>query len=232
MGMRRASLVVVILVFLSFHMARSVIAQETNGTVANNVCLVYFTSSECGDECTITDSFMGGIMAEYSDILTAIIYRVPGNGENDEVFHAYAETYSFRSETPVVLFGEGDYLWGKEDIFKGTEESIVSLVWSNGSNCPLESGYVPPEDIGSPGAVLPGAPEIVSPLEPLDGDPLEDEEAEGKDPGDQQTDKGRKIPQGLRAEEDAVYVSGHMLLLLAGLALLVLVLVAVLRLRK
>lgn len=131
---------------------QNVAAQE------NEVCLVYFTtSSGCGDDCILTDSFMGGLSKEYSDVLLAITYDI-SIPENADVFEAYKYNYELPDNVPIVLFAPRDYLQGRSAIFGSTESRIVGFLDQNGSNCPLESGYLPPRSV-NPGS-LSGSPQV------------------------------------------------------------------------
>ncbi|MFH1237530.1 MAG: hypothetical protein V1648_03965 [Candidatus Aenigmatarchaeota archaeon] len=119
------------------------------------VCLVYFTSNGCGDECRFTDTFMSGLMREYAGTLVSIIYFVDDSAQNSVVFNAYRSTYNLPANVPIVLFGKDDYLQGRSDIYEGTEKKIFDFLLANGTNCPLDSGFVAPSQL-SPGSV-PGA---------------------------------------------------------------------------
>ncbi len=141
-------IILLVMVFL----IPNVLAQE------NEVCLVYFTGSLCGDECGLTNTFMNGLMGEYSAILTAITYDIDASQENKDVFETYRGTYGLPSGVPLVLFGEDDYLLGKNDIYRNTERKILIFLGQEGTNCPLESGYVPPSDLDP--SDLPGQPEV------------------------------------------------------------------------
>lgn len=123
----------------------------------NEVCLVYFTGYACGDDCGLTDTFMGGLMYEYLN-LTAIKYNIDAGQGNMDVFDAYRETYGLPNNVPLVLFGENDYLLGKNDIYRNTEIKILSFLNQDGTNCPLESGYVPPSSLNP--SDLPGQAEV------------------------------------------------------------------------
>jgi hypothetical protein len=125
---------------------------------ASEVCIVYFTSASCGEDCVITDSFVNGLMKEYSETLTAIKYYVDSSQENMDVFETYRTKYNLPSSIPLVLFGENNYLLGRNNIFKNIEAKIYGFVNANGTNCPLESGYLPPSELVQ--IVLPGSPEI------------------------------------------------------------------------
>lgn len=97
-------------------------------------------------------------MNEYSSVLTTIIYYIDANQENRDVFEAYRSAYDLPSGIPMVLFGEDNYLLGKDDIYKNTEAKILSFLSQNGTNCPLESGYVPPSSLNP--SDLPGQVEV------------------------------------------------------------------------
>lgn len=132
-------------------------AQEGDG-VWSDVCLVYFTGTVCGDDCGLTDTFMDGLMYEYLN-LTAIKYNIDASQGNMDVFGAYRETYGLPNEVPLVLFGVGDYLLGKNDIYRNTETKILSFLNQDGTNCPLETRHVPPGELDP--EILPGDPEIL-----------------------------------------------------------------------
>jgi hypothetical protein len=120
------------------------------------VCLVYFTGYSCGDDCMLTDTFMDGLMSEYTGNLTAIVYYIDIQG-NANVFQAYRRTYDLPDSVPLVLFGSNDYLLGIDNIYHNTESKILSFIDMNGTNCPLDSGYVPPWQVGAgslPGQVI------------------------------------------------------------------------------
>ncbi|UCC91567.1 MAG: hypothetical protein JSV39_04645 [Candidatus Aenigmatarchaeota archaeon] len=63
--MRKIFLSVLVLMVLVLFFPAFASAQE------NEVCLVYFTGTVCGDDCGLTDTFMDGLMYEYMN-LTAI----------------------------------------------------------------------------------------------------------------------------------------------------------------
>jgi hypothetical protein len=133
-------------------LAPSAMAQE------REVCLVYFTGYGCGDDCGLTDTFMDGLTSEYAENLTAITYYVDANQEAANIFGAYRAAYGLPPDIPIVLFGKDDYLQGITDIYNHTEKKIFSFLIMNGTNCPLEVGYVPPSQLG--GQSLPGSPAI------------------------------------------------------------------------
>ncbi|MCK5023636.1 MAG: hypothetical protein KAS04_05660 [Candidatus Aenigmarchaeota archaeon] len=139
---------------------------------AEEVCVVYFTASTCGDRCVLTDSFMEGLINEYSDVLAAIKYDVSVPG-NMDVFGAYKYNYGISSDVPVVLFGQNDYFADKTDIFKNTEARIMELIAENGSNCPLTSGSIPPASAGA--ASLPGNPQVFEIVDPTNPEDFSDE---------------------------------------------------------
>ncbi len=144
----------------------------------NDVCLVYFTGTVCGDDCGLTDTFMDGLMYEYLNLI-AIKYNIDASQGNMDVFGAYRETYGLPNEVPIVLFGVGDYLQGKNDIYRNTETKILSFLNQDGSNCPLESGYAPPGEVSS--IILPGDPEILeSEIQDMgDGEEVEEGDENG-----------------------------------------------------
>ena len=131
---------------------RSVSAQE------KVVCLVYFTSHECGDDCGLTDVFMDGLLNEYTENLTSIKYHTDVSQESREVFEAYRAAYNLPQDVPIVLFGKDDYLQGRSDIYENTEMKILGYMKMNGTNCPLEVGYVHPSRL-TPSS-MPGQPEV------------------------------------------------------------------------
>ncbi|NIO22395.1 MAG: hypothetical protein GTN38_00015 [Candidatus Aenigmarchaeota archaeon] len=124
----------------------------------NDVCLVYFTGDACGDECRLTDSFVDGLIGEYSENLVAIKYNIDTSQENKAIFEAYRRAYNLPSGVPLVLFGENDYLLGRSAVYRNAESKIYGFIRTNGTNCPLESGYVPPGEVNSD--MLPGDPEF------------------------------------------------------------------------
>ncbi len=143
--------VVACLLSLAF-MAQQSKAQE------KEVCLVYFTSNGCGDDCELTDTFMDGLMDEYTVNLTTITYYVDAGQENANIFGAYRANYNLPPEVPIVLFGEDDYLQGIDGIYENAEMKIFGFLQMNGTNCPLDSGYVPASRLGA--GDLPGQPEV------------------------------------------------------------------------
>jgi hypothetical protein len=156
-GMKKSIVFLVMLLLVP-----SVLAQE------NEVCLVYFTGYACGDDCGLTDTFMDGLINEYSYMLTAIRYYTDASQENENIFEAYRYTYDLPSGIPLVLFGENDYLLGRNDIYKNTESKILTFLNQNGTNCPLESGYIPPGDLNP--SDLPGEVEVFESEEPAEED--------------------------------------------------------------
>jgi hypothetical protein len=148
-----------VIVFLMFLMFVPVIPEAM--AEEKYVCLVYFTSHGCGDDCGLTDTFMDGLLSEYNNSLISIAYYVDASQENQNVFQAYRNAYILPQNVPMVLFGKGDYLQGINDIYANTEAKIFSFLQMNGTNCPLEIGYVPPSQL-IPGS-LPGNPQIMSP---------------------------------------------------------------------
>jgi hypothetical protein len=122
------------------------------------VCLIYFTSRSCGDDCGLTDTFLNGLMKEYEGNLFSITYQVDASQENQEVFNAFGNKYDFPPSVPILLFGKDDFLAGKDNIYAGGEDKILGFLNANGTNCPLESGFIPPAQLG--GANLPGQPQI------------------------------------------------------------------------
>lgn len=122
------------------------------------VCLVYFTSYACGDDCSLTDTFMDGLLSEYTGNLIIVVYYVDIQN-NVNVFQAYRRTYNLPDSVPLVLFGSNDYLLGIDYIYQNTESKILSFIDINGTNCPLDSGYVPPGQVGA--SSLPGQPMIL-----------------------------------------------------------------------
>ena len=145
-------------------------------TKENVVCLVYFTGNFC-DECGITDSFMDGLLKEYAKTLTAIKYNVDASQENRNIFDAYREAYNLPDAVPLVLFGVNDYLLGESNIFRHAESKVYSFSRANGTNCPLESGYLPPGEINPED--LPGQPEVYESEETGEGKAVEGGREEG-----------------------------------------------------
>jgi hypothetical protein len=142
------------------------------------VCLVYFTSTECGDDCRLTDTFIEGLLDEYSGNMTSITYFVDASGENAYVFEVYRKNYNLPQNLPLVLFGKDDYLQGIDDIYENTEDRVFVFLQMNGTNCPLDSGFVPPRKLnpsmlrgqaeirtGDKGAVGQGSNKEVNPRE-------------------------------------------------------------------
>jgi thiol-disulfide isomerase/thioredoxin len=123
----------------------------------NEVCLVYFEADNCED-CILTERLLDGLINEYVYVLTAIKYNIDSPPENKNVFEAYRRAYNLPSGVPLVLFGKDDYLRGKTSIYQNTEEKILGFISQNGTNCPLESGYVPPGEVNI--EILPGQPEL------------------------------------------------------------------------
>jgi len=140
---------VFLLMTVLFH---SVSAQE------KVVCLVYFTSHECGDDCGLTDTFMDGLLNEYMGNLTSIKYHVDVSQESRSVFEAYRRAYDLPESVPIVLFGKDDYFQGINDIYQNTEARILEFMNTNGTNCPLEIGYVPSSQLRP--SEMPGQPEV------------------------------------------------------------------------
>jgi hypothetical protein len=153
------------------------------------VCLVYFTSYSCGDDCRLTDTFMDGQLNEYSGNLTSINYYIDASQANADVFQAYRRTYNLPDGVPIVLFGKDDYLFGIDEIYDNTESKILDFMDKNGTNCPLDSGYVPPAQVRGGGpASLPGSPQVET------GEP--DEESGEDDDGEEDGDGGEAPPAG------------------------------------
>lgn len=132
-----------------------VLAQEQEG---KEVCLVYFTSQGCGDDCGLTNTFMDSLINEYPGNMTSIKYQIDASEANRNVFEAYRYTYNLPSSVPMVLFGKDDYLLGKVDIYANAENKILKFMMANGTNCPLDSGYIAPGLLGSQS--LPGNPQV------------------------------------------------------------------------
>lgn len=138
---------------------------------AKDVCIIYFTGQSCGDDCRLTDTFMDGLIYEYrGNNLITVTYDIDAGTQNRNVFEAYRQSYSMPANLPIVLFGKDDYLYGMDDIYANTEIKIFSFLQTNGTNCPLDSGYVAP--IGS-GTNLPGSPQIRSSADLPDDNPDE-----------------------------------------------------------
>ena len=144
------------------------------------VCVVYFTSNACGNECRLTDSFMEGLENEYHDELTSITYYVDVSQENTNIFKAYSQNYGFPEGVPLVLFGKGEYFYGKNSIYDNTEQKIFYYINRNGTNCPLESGYVPPSGL-DPGG-LPGDADVSISQGITDSEEDEDDNGFGGEP--------------------------------------------------
>ncbi|MCX6817913.1 MAG: hypothetical protein NTU57_03570 [Candidatus Aenigmarchaeota archaeon] len=149
------SIVLVTYTILAILISHAAAAQE-GGT---EVCLVYFTSYACGDDCSLTDTFMDGLMSEYTGNLTAIVYYTDVQG-NANVFQAYRRTYNLPDSVPLVLFGSNNYLLDIDNIYQNTESKILDFIDANGTNCPLDSGYVPPWQVGA--GSLPGQAMILT----------------------------------------------------------------------
>ena len=62
MNMKKAFISILFSIAFSAALAQGVSAQEKSV----GVCLVYFTSNSCGDDCRLTDTFMGGLLNEYT----------------------------------------------------------------------------------------------------------------------------------------------------------------------
>ncbi len=161
MGVRRFSmkmLLILFVLFLVFFLVPNISAER------NEVCLVYFISSDCGDDCFVVESFIDSLMIEYAGTLTAIKYSIDASQENMNVHEAYKTNYGLPHGVPSVLFGEDDYLVGKYDIYDNFESKILNFISANGTNCPLESGYVPPSNLNP--VNLPGQLEVLHEEEP------------------------------------------------------------------
>ena len=104
-------LLILFVVFLVFFLVPKISAQE------NEVCIVYFISSDCGDDCFVVESFIGSLIIEYAGKLTAIKYSIDASQENMNVHEAYKTNYGLPHGVPSVLFGEDEYLLGKYDIY-------------------------------------------------------------------------------------------------------------------
>lgn len=142
------------------------------------VCLVYLTGNVCGDECRLTDSFMDGLINEYSENLVTIKYNIDISQENKNIFEAYRSAYNLPSGVPLILFGKNDYISGMYNIFRNAEPRIYSLIKANGTNCPLKSGYIPPGSLNPDD--LPGEPEFYEGEEETPEEP-DKEEGDGDD---------------------------------------------------
>jgi hypothetical protein len=173
-----------LILFFVLIMATNVSAQ------VSDVCIVYFTGESCGDDCRLTDSFMDGLINEYTENLVAIKYNIDLSQENKNIFGAYRRTYGIPSEVPLVLFGKGEYISGMYNIFRNVEPRIYNLISANGTNCPLDSGYVPPGEVNLD--MLPGDPEL---YESENGEIPEDggEDLEG---GDEKTNETPPVDLG------------------------------------
>ena len=172
MGVRRISMRVFLVLLAVFIMVPNVLAQESE------VCLVYFMENDC-DECGLIDSHIDGLINEYTTKLIAIKYNID-IGQNGDIFEAYRYTYGLPSQTPMILFGKNDYLVGMYEIYQNSEKKIYDFITANGTNCPLESGYIPPSDLKP--SDLPGQAEILqSEISEEEGDDESDEEDETGD---------------------------------------------------
>jgi hypothetical protein len=138
----------------------------------NEVCLVYFEANNCED-CLLSERLLDGLINEYVYVLTAIKYNIDSPPENKNVFEAYRRAYNLPSGVPLVLFGKDDYLYGKTSIYRYAEWKILDFLSQNGTNCPLESGYVPPDEVNI--EILIGQPELHENIEA----PYEEGEEEG-----------------------------------------------------
>jgi hypothetical protein len=154
MSTRKAFVFILFSIALSAALAQGVSAQEKSG----EVCLVYFTSHGCGDDCRLTDTFMDGLLSEYAGNLISITYYVDSSQDNQNVFQAYRSVYGLPQDVPMVLFGKDDYLQGIDGIYSNTESKILGFLDVNGTNCPLDSGYAAPGQVSA--ASLPGSAEI------------------------------------------------------------------------
>ncbi len=119
---------------------------------------------------------MNGLIREYSDSLVAIKYNIDSSEENKNIFEAYRKTYELPSSIPLLLFGKNDYLIGRGEIYGKAEAKIFAYLRQNGTNCPLESGYVPPAELTE--NELPGEPELYENIEVPEGE----EEREENEP--------------------------------------------------
>ncbi len=152
--MKKIFVVPAVFVMLALALLASPATAQENG----GVCLVYFTSHECGDDCGLTDVFMDGLLNEYTENLTSIKYHTDVSQESRDVFEAYRTAYNLPQDVPIVLFGKDDYLQGRDDIYENTEMKILGYMRMNGTNCPLEVGYVPPGRL-TPSS-MPGQPDV------------------------------------------------------------------------
>ncbi|NIO21443.1 MAG: hypothetical protein GTN76_12060 [Candidatus Aenigmarchaeota archaeon] len=183
------------------------------------VCIVYFTGDVCGDECKLTDSFMGGLINEYLDNLVAIKYNIDLSQENKNIFEAYGRTYNIPTEVPLVLFGRDDYISGMYNIFGNAEPKIYSLIIANGTNCPLESGYVPPGQVNPDD--LPGEPEFYESETPEE----DGEEDGGETPNgikDENKTGGITIPTNLE-DIQRIYEEDPLFLILVVVAIILII---------
>jgi hypothetical protein len=153
-SMRKTFVFILLSAMFSIILVQGVSAQEKSG----DVCLVYFTSHACGDDCWLTDTFMDGLLSEYAGNLISITYYVDSSQENQNVFQTYRSAYGLPQDVPMVLFGKDDYLQGIDGIYSNTELKILGFLDINGTNCPLDSGYVHPSQLSA--GNLPGQPQI------------------------------------------------------------------------
>lgn len=158
------------------------------GAQNSQVCLVYFTRSDC-DDCGMIDTHLDGLINEYSNILTVIKYNIEISQENMDVFGAYRNRYGLPSETPMVLFGADNYLVGMDDIYAESEIRIIDFIVKNGTNCPLESGYVAPSQLNP--VNIPGEFEIFEStgVEETEGDPGEGGNQSDRETGEEEGDQ-------------------------------------------
>jgi len=192
-----------------------VLAQEQEG---KEVCLVYFTSQGCGDDCGLTNTFMDSLINEYPGNMTSIKYQIDASEANRNVFEAYRYTYNLPSSVPMVLFGKDDYLLGKVDIYANAENKILKFMMANGTNCPLDSGYVPPSLLGSQS--LPGNPQVTGRRgENKTGAVVEGDEEETPSDGNG-FDKTTPIVPGLQlfSQSDHESMFSFFLIILTGVA--------------
>lgn len=171
MGVKRISMSILLILLVVVLMVPNVLAQESE------VCLVYFMENDC-DDCGLIDSHIDGLINEYTTKLIAIKYNID-IGQNGNIFEAYRYTYDLPSQTPMVLFGKNDYLVGMYEIYQNSEIKIYDFITANGTNCPLESGYILPSDLNPND--LPGQPEILQSEIPEDEDDESDDEDVTKD---------------------------------------------------
>jgi len=207
--------IIVMNIFFVFFAVLFLIVAPNVSAQEGEVCIVYFTGDACGDDCKLTDSFMDGLINEYIENLLAIKYNIDLSQENKNIFEAYRRTYNLPHEVPLLLFGENDYISGMYNIFRNAEPKIYGLISTNGTNCPLDSGYVPPGNVDP--EVLPGDPEV---YESDEGEsPGEGEGGSDSETGEEE--KGEDFPVDLEDIERILREDQTFLVLLILVAVLI-----------